>query len=400
MKITAIETLRFEGFAENQIWVQVHTDEGLVGLGESFYNPATVAAYLHETAAPYLLGKDPLQIDRHARHLNGYLGFSTTSAEMRGNSAIDIALWDIFGQAVGQPIWQLLGGLSRDRVRVYNTCAGHTYGRQRMEHRAETGGQTSSPGRYEDLDAFMTRADDLAHELLEQGFTAMKIWPFDPYTTGNLTMHIDAEDLAKGLEPFRRIREAVGSRMDVMLEFNNAFNLPTALRIARAVEPFEPYWYEDPIRADDIGALGEFARGTRVPLAATETLGTRWSFRDLLERRIPQVVIVDLSWTGGLSEAKKIAGMAEAYQLPIAPHDCTGPVVFAASVHLSLNAPNAMIQEMVRAYYYGWYRDIVTELPRIEKGFAYPSERPGLGLSLLPDIFDLSGAIFQRSELD
>jgi len=397
MKITAIETLRFDGFAENQLWVQVHTDEGIIGLGETFYNPATVAAYLHETAAPYLLDKDPLQIDRHARHLNGYLGFSTTSAEMRGNSALDIALWDIFGQATGQPIWQLLGGLSRDRVRIYNTCAGYTYGGQRMEHRAATAGTPRMPGPYEDLEAFMTRAGELAQDLLEQGVTAMKIWPFDPYTTGNLTMHIDSADLDKALEPFRQIRAAVGSRMDVMLEFNNAFNLPTALRIARAVEPFDPYWYEDPIRADDIGALGEFARGTHVPLAATETLGTRWSFRDLLERRIPQIVILDLSWTGGLSEAKKIAGMAEAYQLPVAPHDCTGPVVLAASVHLSLNAPNAMIQEMVRAYYHGWYRDVVTELPRIEKGYAYPSDKPGLGMALLPDLATRSGAILQRS---
>lgn len=399
MKITAVETLQFTGFAENQLWVQIHTDDGLIGLGETFYNPSTVAAYVHEVAAPYLLGKDPLQIDRHGRHLNGYLGFSTTSAEMRGNSAIDIALWDIFGQSVGKPIWQLLGGLTRERIRVYNTCAGYAYGAKRMEHQAGTEAGNAAAGPYEDLDAFMNRADELAESLLAEGVTAMKIWPFDPYLTGNLTMHLDPADLDRGLEPFRKIRKAVGNRIDVMLEFNNAFNLPTALRVARAVEEFAPYWYEDPIRADDIGALEQFARGTRIPLASTETLGTRWSFRDLLERRIPQIVIVDLSWCGGLSEAKKIASMAEAYQLPIAPHDCTGPVVLAASIHLSLNAPNAMIQEMVRAYYTGWYRDIVTELPRIERGHAYPTDKPGLGLALLPDLKKHPGLVARRSAL-
>jgi L-alanine-DL-glutamate epimerase-like enolase superfamily enzyme len=398
MKITAVETLRFAGFAENQLWLQVRTDEGPIGLGETFYNPATVAAYIHEVAAPYLIGKDPLAIDRHSRHLNGYLGFSTTSAEMRGNSAVDLALWDIFGQSVGKPIWQLLGGLSRDRVRVYNTCAGYAYGSKRMEHVAETEAGRQTGGPYEDLDAFMNRADELAQSLLEEGVTAMKIWPFDPYLTGNLTMHLDPADLDRGLEPFRKIRKAVGNRIDVMLEFNNAFNLPTALRIARAVEEFNPYWYEDPIRADDLGALGEFAKGTRIPLASTETLGTRWAFRDLLERRIPQIVILDLSWTGGLSEAKKIASMAEAYQLPVAPHDCTGPVVLAASIHLSLNAPNAMIQEMVRAYYTGWYREVVTELPRIERGYAYPTTKPGLGLALQPDLARRPGAIHQRTD--
>src|SRR5262249_46872750 len=129
------------------------------------------------------------------------------------------------------------------------------------------------------------------------------------------------------------------------------------------------------------------------------TLATRWAFREVLEREAAGIIMLDLSWTGGISEAKKIATMAEAHQLPVAPHDCTGPVVLIASLHLSLNAPNALIQETVRAYYTTWYRDLVTELPRIEKGFAYPMTGPGLGTRLNPDVRKRPDASVQVSRL-
>ena len=133
MKITAIETIALKEFP-NLLWVQIHTDAGMIGLGETFYGAQSVAGFIHETAAPYLLGKDPLQIDKHNRHfLNHYLGFKSVGAEMRGASAIDIALWDIFGQVTEQPIWQLLGGKSRDTIRTYNTCAGYRYVRAQPE---------------------------------------------------------------------------------------------------------------------------------------------------------------------------------------------------------------------------------------------------------------------------
>src|SRR5262249_51621161 len=155
----------------------VHTDEGLTGLGETFYNPATVATYIHEIAAIHLIGKDPLQIDRHSRDLTGFLAFNSTSAETRGNSAIDIALWDIFGQVTNLPIWQLLGGLSRDKIRVYNTCAGYKgngFGNRSMS-------VLSGPHpRYEDYEASLKCPDELAQGLLDEGISAMKIWPFKP----------------------------------------------------------------------------------------------------------------------------------------------------------------------------------------------------------------------------
>jgi L-alanine-DL-glutamate epimerase-like enolase superfamily enzyme len=164
------------------------------------------------------------------------------------------------------------------------------------------------------------------------------------------------------------------------------WDLPTAKKIFGALEEFKPAWFEDPIKMDDLGALAELARTTRVPITASEALGTRWSFRELLERRAAGIVMLDLSWCGGFSEARKIAAMAEAYQLPVAPHDCTGPVVLMASCHLSLNATNALIQETVRAFYTGWYTELVTSLPRIEHGFVYPPEGAGLGAELQPGL--------------
>jgi L-alanine-DL-glutamate epimerase-like enolase superfamily enzyme len=130
VKVTSLETIRLREYP-NLIWVQVHTDEGLIGLGETFFGAQAVEAYVHESVAPYLLGQDPLRIDRHSRHLIGYVGFRGTGVETRGNSAIDIALWDLLGQASGQPIYQLLGGLTREKVRLYNTCAGYRYIRER-----------------------------------------------------------------------------------------------------------------------------------------------------------------------------------------------------------------------------------------------------------------------------
>ena len=169
------------------------------------------------------------------------------------------------------------------------------------------------------------------------------------------------------------------------------WNLPTAIRIARALEPFDTFWHEDPIKMDALADLATYAAASRAPVCASETLAFRQSFRELLEARAAGIVMLDLSWCGGLSEAKKIATMAEAYHLPVAPHDCTGPVVLAASTHLSCNAPNALIQELVRAFYTGWYRELVTALPEVKDGMIAPPPGPGLGLDLLPDLTGAQG---------
>jgi L-alanine-DL-glutamate epimerase-like enolase superfamily enzyme len=367
------------------LWVRVETDAGLTGLGETFFGAAAVEAYIHETAAPRLIGRDPLAIDSIARDLVGYVGFRSAGAETRGNSAIDIALWDLFGKAADQPIAQLLGGFTRDSIRTYNTCAGSTYIRQATGQASANwglGGQRD----YDDLAAFLTRADDLAEELLDEGITAMKIWPFDRAAEATNGQYISAGDLKAALEPFEKIRKRVGDRMDVMVEFHSLWQLLPAMQIARALAPYNTFWHEDPIRMDSLASLKRYAEASRAPICASETLASRWAFRDLLETGVAGVVMLDISWCGGLSEARKIAAMAEAWHLPVAPHDCTGPVVLSASTHLSLNAPNALFQESVRAFHRTWYRDLVTALPVIGDGMITVPPGPGHGLELASDL--------------
>ena len=384
MKITALETIRIAE-RPNLIWLQVHTDAGLIGLGETFFGASTVEAHVHDYIAPRVIGRDPLEIDKLSGDLVGYLGFRSSGAEVRGNSAFDIALWDIFGKATGQPIAQLLGGFTRREIRTYNTCAGSDYVKKTSgQVTANFGlGQNSA---FDDLNGFLHRADEVAHSLLEDGITAMKIWPFDGAAEQSRGQYISAPDIDKALEPLEKIRRAVGNKMDIMVEFHGLWQLLPAMQIARALTPYQTFWHEDPIKMDSLSSLKRYADVSTAPISASETLGSRWGFRDLLETGVAGVVMMDLSWCGGLSEARKIASMAEAWHLPIAPHDCTGPVVLCASTHLSLNAPNALMQESVRAFYNGWYRDLVTALPTIKNGMITVPPGPGLGMELHPDL--------------
>lgn len=385
MKITALETIRMAE-RPNLLWVQVHTDEGLTGLGETFFGARTAEEHVHEHIAPIVIGRDPLEIDALAADLVGYLGFRSTGAEVRGNSAFDIALWDIFGKTANQPVAQLLGGFTRREIRTYNTCAGTEYikkatGQNTKNYAMGVGGRD-----YDDLNAFLNNADELAHSLLEEGITAMKIWPFDLAAEKSRGHYISAEDMTAALQPFEKIRNAVGDRIDVMVEFHSMWQLLPAMQIARALKPYNTFWHEDPIRMDSLGSLRRYAEASTAPICASETLGSRWAFRDLLETGVAGVIMLDISWCGGLSEARKIASMAEAWHLPVAPHDCTGPVVLTASTHLSLNAPNALVQESVRAFYRTWYRDLVTALPEVRNGMITVPPGPGLGLALNPEL--------------
>jgi galactonate dehydratase len=385
MKITAVETVRLGEFP-NLVWVRLRTDEALTGLGETFMGAAAVEAYIHESAAPKLIGRDPIQIEAINRSLIKYLGWRGTGVETRGNSAIDIALWDLFGKAIGRPVCEALGGKSRDRIRVYNTCAGYKYIRDERSQAVANWGVGNKQGPYEDLEAFLHRADELALSLLEQGITGMKIWPFDIAAERTAGWDISPAELDAALEPFAKIRKAVGNRMDIMVEFHSLWSLPMAQRLARALEPFGTYWHEDPLRLDNLADLKAYAPHSKAWVCASETLAYTHSFREYLETGVAGVAMLDLSWCGGLSEARKIAALAEAWHVPVAPHDCTGPVVYAASCHFSLHARNALIQESVRAFYSGWYTELVTELPPITRGEVTVNMKPGLGLDLLPDL--------------
>ena len=385
MKIREVETIRLGEFP-NILWVRLHTDEGLVGLGETFMGAQAVEAYLHEWAAPRLIGTDPLAIESRNRDITGYLGWRGSGVETRGNSAVDIALWDLFGKAANMPVHTALGGKSRDAIRIYNTCAGYQYVRSNANQTSSNWGLANRGGPYEDLQGFLHHADELAQSLLSEGVTAMKIWPFDTAAEASHGQYISNADLDAALEPLRKIRSAVGDRMDIMVEFHSLWRLPMAQKIARALKPFNTFWHEDAIRMDSLDLLKQYAQDCEALICASETLSYKWGFKDYLQTGVAGVVMLDLSWCGGLTEARKIAGMADAWQLPVAPHDCTGPVVWAASTHLSLHAPNALVQESVRAFYTGWYKELVTELPVVEQGMIRLNDKPGLGLELLPDL--------------
>ena len=401
MKITQVETIRLGEFP-NIIWVRLHTDEGLVGLGETFMGAAAVEAYLHEWVAPKLLGQDPLAIEARNRDITGYLGWRGSGVETRGNSAIDIALWDIFGKAANMPVHTALGGKSRDSIRIYNTCAGYQYVRSATNQTTANwglGNVSKSQGPYEDLEAFLNNAGELAQSLLSEGITAMKIWPFDMAAEKSHGQYISNADLDAALVPFQKIRDAVGNQMDIMVEFHSLWRLPMAQKIARALKPFNTFWHEDAIRMDSLDLLKQYAVDCEALICASETLSYKWGFKDYLQTGVAGVAMLDLSWCGGLSEARKIAAMADAWQLPVAPHDCTGPVVWAASTHLSLHAPNALVQESVRAFFTGWYKELVTELPVVKNGVISLSNKPGLGLELLPDLHKRSDAVVRISKI-
>ncbi|HTW28711.1 MAG TPA: mandelate racemase/muconate lactonizing enzyme family protein [Acetobacteraceae bacterium] len=404
MRITRLDTLQLREFPF-LLWLQLHTDRGIVGTGETFWSPGPVASYLHDNVAGYLLGRDPRDIELHDRTLgNVYVGARDSGAELRGNSAVNLALWDIYGQALGEPVWRLLGGRTHRSVPVYNTCAGYAHARATKRHALfeRTEDWSLKPGDmnegpYEDLLAWRFDAGKLARSLLDEGITAMKIWPFDIAAEASMGTRIPLADLDAALEPFRKIREAVGRQMEIMVELHGLWTLPPALRIAEALRPFDVAWLEEPIRYNELDALAELARHTAIPIAASERLATRQVFKQLIARRAASIIMIDLAWCGGLSEARKIANLAEASELPVTLHDCTGPIVYAASCALSATLPNVLYQEMVRAYASGWYTEIVDELPVARDGQVFPLEGAGLGLRLKPGLFDRDDAIVRTT---
>lgn len=386
MKVTKVETIRLDRHP-NLIWVRLHTDEGITGLGETWFGAAPVESDIHDRIAPLLIGEDPSRIEYLNRILRSYAGFHGTGAEMRAGSAVDVALWDIAGKAADKPIHDLLGGATRQTIQVYNTCAGPDYVSQSADVRPDNFGLSDSPRRdYEDLDAFLNRADDLAASLLEMGIAAMKIWPFDFAEGAADGMDISTADLKKALIPFEKIRAVHGDAMRIKAELHGLWSLPAAQKIAAALEPLDIDWIEDPIWMDRFAELGTLSASTTVPIAGGETLGGLAQVRDLLTQGAVSTPIIDVTWGGGITFARKAAGLVEAFAKPTAFHDCSGPVTLAASTHLALACPNVVEQEITRGFYYGWYHELVDQPPPIENGFIGAPEGPGLGLDLLPNL--------------
>lgn len=396
LTIARVETLRLREFP-NLVWVMVEADDGTVGLGETFFGASAVEAYVHDWCAPLLLGRDPLAIPARMTSLRDYIGWRGAGVETRALSAIDIALWDLRAKHLGVPLVDALGGRARQAIRTYNTCAGYRYVRSAEGQKVANWNTQAAEGPYEDLDAFLTRAGELALSLKDQGIEAMKIWPFDPAAERSGGWDITPAELREALRPFELIREAVGDDMDIMVEFHSLWSPPVARRLSRELKRFGTYWHEDPFRLENLADLKEYARHTDALICASETLPSLHAFREYLETGVAGVAMLDLGWCGGVSAARKIAGMAEAYQVPVAPHDCTGPVVYAASCHLSLHAPNALVQESVRAFYTGWHLELAEAVPTPVGGMIDVSDAPGHGVTLRPGLVDRPDALRRAS---
>jgi galactonate dehydratase len=400
MKIRDIETIRTAD-RPSVLWVRISTDDGLVGLGETWFGAATVEADIHDRIAPLLLGQDARQIDDLNQLMTPYVGFCGTGAEMRALSAIDVALWDIAGKAATKPLCELFGGRMRERIPVYNTCAGPNYVSTTSDVRPRNFGMPDEGSRaeYEDLDAFLNRADDLASDLLESGISAMKIWPFDFSAGAADGADISSADLNRAIQPFELIRAAHGDRMRIKAELHGLWSLAAAQKICRALEPLEIDWVEDPVRMDRLDDLGALAGSTISPIAGGETLGGIGQISDLITRGKVTVAIVDVTWGGGITFGMDAAALAAAHGRTVAFHDCSGPVTLAASSHLALAFPNVTEQEFTRAFYHGWYSQSVTGLPVIEDGMITVSDASGHGIELAPDILRRDGVTVHSSSV-
>jgi len=393
MKITAIETLRLGGHP-NLTWVEVHTDEGLSGLGETWFGAEAVEADIHARIAALLIGQDPRRIENLHHVMQPYSGFTGTGAEMRALSAVDVALWDIAGKRAGMPICDLMGGRSREQIQVYNTCAGPSYVSQTADVRPKNFGISASERPdYEDLNAFLNHPEDLAASLLEMGISSMKIWPLDFADGAADGMDISPADLRKWIKPFEAIRAAHGDKMRIKAELHGLWSLNAAKKICAALEPIGMDWIEDPIWMDHTHELAELAAFTAAPLAGGETLAGLGAFKSLISEARIGTPIMDVVWGGGITTARKVAALAEAEGRPISFHDCSGPVTLAVSTHLALALKNVREQEMTRGFYHTWYGDLVDELPELTRGMITVSDKPGLGLGLAPDLKTRSDAI-------
>lgn len=378
MHITKIETFQFEEHPR-EIIIQIHTNEGITGLGETNAKPSPVREMIHSICADILIGKDPRDIEHiWSIFYKSFNHHGASATEMRALSAIDIALWDILGKLANMPLYRMLGGKSREKIKAYNTCVGY---------------QNNN-----DRDMFLEQPEKLAEELLEQGISAMKIWPFDELSREFNGQYISRDAVKKGAEPFRRIRKAFGHDMELIFEGHGRWNLPSAIRIARELEQYELLWMEDITAVNHIDTLSRLKEAVTVPIAASERLITRYPYQELLQKNAADIVITDPAWTGGISETKKLAAMAETFSLPFAPHNCGGPILHTVCTHLSFHLPNLFMMESVRAFYNGYYSDIVMNVPVVRDGFITPPEEPGLGLTLNPKVYDRKDLLYKSSE--
>ena len=378
MKITAIETLQWQAYPRLLV-ARVHTDSGLIGLGETVDKIPGAKAALHGTIAPLVLGQDPLDIEGLWRFVmdnimyHGYAG-----AETRALSALEVALWDIMGKHYGAPLYHLLGGKTRDTIPTYNTCL--------------------SFGAIQDYAAWHEDAGALARSLLDDEIYALKIWPFDQFSESSFGQRISLAEIEQGLVPIKQIRAAVGDTMDIGIECHFRWNRVSMERIARALEPYNILFLEDvmpPVYPDEIKALSQ---RTSIPIVGSELLLTRWQLREWLEKHVSQIVMTDVVWNGGIGETRKIAALAETFGLPLVLHNVAGPICHAACMHLAAHIPNLYYVESCRAFYKGYFPVLSDFAPTVRAGQLDIPLGPGLGINLRPAVLERADIIRQVSE--
>jgi 2-dehydro-3-deoxyphosphogalactonate aldolase len=345
------------------LFVKVFTDDGIVGLGERPAHPATKpdmhVATIEDLAREFVVGSDPFNIELlwqrmyAVRHDLRHPSLMLTPAL----SAIEMACWDIVGKALNQPVYNLLGGRCRDSLRAYAYMP--------------TEGVWDSP----------EKAGDIAIELIEQGNTACKLDLFTPFFPAPRDYPLST--IKRVAKVFEHMRAAVGDRLEIAIGTHGQFTTSSAIRVAKALEEYDPYWFEEPVPPENVDEMARVAAHTSIPIATGERLATKYEFAQILEKQAAQVIQLDLGQCGGILESKKIAGMAEAHYAVIAPHMYCGPVAAAAAIQLDACSPNFLIQEFNAN---ALHSEILKEPIRFENGTIAIPTGPGLGVELDEDI--------------
>lgn len=364
MKIVEAKTLvirNIQPFRGGKYWlfVQLITDEGIVGLGERPANAVEIGraqvSLVEELARGFAIGADPFDIEMlwqrmySSRHDLRHPSLDSTPAL----SAIEMACWDIIGKALHQPVYKLLGGRCHDKLRAYAYMP--------------TEGIWECP----------EKAGEIAARLVEQGNTACKFDPFVPFFPfpRDFPLHV----INRVARIFQCMRDAVGDRLEIALGTHGQFTTYGAIRVAKALEEYKPFWFEEPVPPENVDEMARVAAHTSIPIATGERLVTKFEFATLLNKQAAQIIQLDVGQCGGILEAKKIAGMAEAHYAVIAPHMYCGPIAAAAAIQLGTCSPNFLIQEFNAN---DLHSDILKEPIRFEKGYITPPTGPGLGVEL------------------
>ncbi|MEO6811560.1 MAG: galactonate dehydratase [Isosphaeraceae bacterium] len=341
IKITKLETIMVK---PRWLFLKIHTDAGIVGLGEPIVEGrAKTCAAAIEELADYLVGKDPRSVTHHWQAMYRHAFYRGGPVLTSALSGVDQALWDIKGKALGVPVYELLGGPTRSRVRVY---------------------------------AHVRTPEDVKRRLAE-GFTAFKT---GVYKERPARIVETPSAIGKAAEHFAALREAAGPDADIGIDFHGAISPPTAKLLIKALEPYQPMFIEEPVACQNVDAMAEIARGTPLPIATGERIFTKWGFREILEKQAAVILQPDLCHAGGITEVRLIAGMAEAYYASIAPHNPLGPISLAAGVQLAAAIPNFLCQEQVNL------GEGYLKTPfRVSEGYLDLPRGPGLGIELDDD---------------